>query len=148
MKPLLFSAHKTYSSPRPVAPPILAGSISKGKRLSITRIHPGPRMSAAVVHGGTVYLSGQVASDAAGQSVTAQTTEILRLIDGLLQHAGTDKTKLLQASIFLADIATFPEMNAVWDGWVAPGNPPCRTTIEAKLAAPQYTVEIAVIAAR
>jgi enamine deaminase RidA (YjgF/YER057c/UK114 family) len=115
--------------------------------LSINRINPGPRMSAAVVHGGTVYLSGQVAAKTAGGSVTEQTTEILGLIDALLHQAGTDKTKLLQASIFIVDLATFPDMNAVWDSWVSPGNTPCRTTIEAKLAQPKYAIEIAVIAA-
>jgi len=105
-------------------------------------------MSAAVIHGDTIYLSGQVATDSAGRSVTEQTREILRQIDELLAEAGTDKTKLLQASIFIVDLATFAEMNQVWDAWVSPGNAPCRTTIQAKLAAPQYAIEIAVVAAR
>ncbi len=116
--------------------------------MSIERIEPGPRMSMAVVHGDTVYLAGQVAREKAGGSVTEQTTEILAIIDGLLAKAGTDKTKLLSASIWLTDIGTFQEMNAVWDGWVAPGCAPARATVEAKLAAPQYKVEIAVIAAK
>ncbi len=119
----------------------------KGNRVSIQRINPGPRMSAAVVHAGTVYLSGQVAAKTAGGSVTEQTAEILGQIDDLLRQAGTDKTKLLQASIFIVDLATFPEMNAVWDGWISPGNTPCRTTIEARLASPKYAIEIAVTAA-
>lgn len=114
---------------------------------SITRIDGGPRMSQAVVHGNTVYLAGQVALDAGGESVTAQTRNILDRIDALLAKAGTDKTKLLSASIWLADMADFAEMNAVWDGWVAKDNTPARAAVESKLAAPQFTVEIAVIAA-
>ncbi len=114
----------------------------------IQRIKPGPRMSGAVVHGDTVYLAGQVAQNAAGQSVSEQTKDILAIIDGLLAEAGTDKSKLLMANIWLTDIGTFQEMNAVWDAWVSPGNAPARATVEAKLAAPQYTVEIAVIAAK
>lgn len=114
---------------------------------NIVRIDAAPRMSQAVVHGNTVYLSGQVALDAAGESVTAQTQNILDRIDALLAKAGTDKTKLLSASIWLADIATFAEMNAVWDAWVAEGASPARATVESKLAAPQFTVEIAVTAA-
>ena len=115
---------------------------------NVERIAPGPRMSGAVVHGQTVYLSGQVAQNAAGQSVTEQTRDILSIIDGLLAQAGTDKSRVLLANIWLSDIATFGEMNAVWDSWVAPGNTPARATVEAKLAAPQFTVEIMVIAAR
>jgi enamine deaminase RidA (YjgF/YER057c/UK114 family) len=116
--------------------------------MTIQRIRPGPRMSGAVVHGDTVYLAGQVATAAAGRSVAEQTQEILSIIDGLLAEAGTDKSKLLMANIWLTDIGTFQEMNAVWDAWVSPGNAPARATVEAKLAAPQYTVEIAVIAAK
>jgi enamine deaminase RidA (YjgF/YER057c/UK114 family) len=117
------------------------------KDTNIKRIGTGPRMSKAVVHGDTVYLAGQVADTTAGQGVMQQTTEILGIIDALLKEAGTDKTKLLSANIWLADMKTFPELNAVWDSWVSPGNTPARATVEAKLAAPQYTVEIAVIAA-
>ena len=116
--------------------------------MTIQRIKPGPRMSGAVVHGNTVYLAGQVASQSAGQSVTEQTKEILSIIDGLLAEAGTDKTKILMANIWITDMATFQEMNGVWDSWVAQGNAPARATVEAKLAAPQYKVEIAVIAAK
>jgi len=115
--------------------------------MTIQRIEPGARMSAAVVHGNTVYLAGQVARNAAGRSVTEQTKDILSIIDGLLAQAGTDKSKLLSANIWLSDIATFNEMNAVWDGWVAPGNAPARATVEAKLAGPQWKVEIMVTAA-
>jgi enamine deaminase RidA (YjgF/YER057c/UK114 family) len=116
--------------------------------MTIQRIKPGPRMSGAVVHGNTVYLAGQVANQAAGQSVTEQTRDILSIIDSLLAEAGTDKSKLLMANIWLTDMATFQEMNAVWDSWVSPGNTPARATVEAKLAAPQFKVEIAVIAAK
>jgi enamine deaminase RidA (YjgF/YER057c/UK114 family) len=116
--------------------------------MSIQRFETGPRMSQAVVHGDTVYLAGVVASNAKGESVTRQTQDILSIIDGHLAKAGTDKSKLLSATIYIADMATFAEMNAVWDGWVSPGNTPARATVEAKLAAPQYNVEIMVIAAK
>jgi enamine deaminase RidA (YjgF/YER057c/UK114 family) len=116
--------------------------------MTIQRIKPGPRMSGAVVHGNTVYLAGQVANKTAGQSVAEQTKEILSLIDGLLAEAGTDKSKILMANIWITDMATFQEMNGVWDSWVAQGNTPARATVEAKLATPQYKVEIAVIAAK
>jgi enamine deaminase RidA (YjgF/YER057c/UK114 family) len=116
--------------------------------MSITRLHAGPRMSQAVIHDGTVYLAGQVAGQAKGGSVREQTAEILATIDRLLAEAGSDKTRILTATIYLADIATFAEMNAVWDAWVPAGHAPARATVEAKLAAPAYTVEIACIAAR
>jgi enamine deaminase RidA (YjgF/YER057c/UK114 family) len=115
--------------------------------MSIKRNAVGPRMSGAVIHGHTVYLAGQVAHGAAGGSVADQTREILSTIDALLKEAGTDKTKLLSTTIYLADISTFNEMNAVWDGWVSSGNTPARATVEAKLASPKFTVEIVSIAA-
>ena len=116
--------------------------------MTINRIGVGPRMSQAVVHGDAVYLAGTVADKAAGKSVGEQTKEILEIIDSVLAKAGTDKTKILSVSIWLTDIKTFAEMNAVWDAWVAPGHTPARATVEAKLAAPRYTVEIACIAAK
>jgi len=116
--------------------------------MTITRIGVGARMSKAVVHNGAVYLAGQVADRTAGKSVAEQTREIVAIIDQLLAEAGSDKTKILSATIYLADIKTFPEMNSVWDTWVAQGHTPARATVEARLAAPQYTVEIAVIAAK
>jgi enamine deaminase RidA (YjgF/YER057c/UK114 family) len=116
--------------------------------MSIERIGVGPRMSQAVVHRHTVYLAGQVADKTAGKSVGEQTKEILDSIDRLLAEAGSDKTRILSATIYLADIATFAEMNAVWDHWVVKGHAPARATVEAKLAAPAYTVEIACIAAK
>jgi enamine deaminase RidA (YjgF/YER057c/UK114 family) len=115
--------------------------------MTIRRIGVGPRMSAAVIHGHTVYLAGQVADKSAGASVAEQTREILGIVDGLLAQAGTDKTNLLSATIYLPDIATFADMNGEWDKWVAPGHTPARATVEAKLAAAKYTVEIACIAA-
>src|SRR5487761_2030826 len=114
--------------------------------MSIQRLGIGARMSKAVVHGSTVYLAGQVADKAVGASVPEQTREILGIIDAILAEAGTDKTKILSATIYLADIATFAHMNSEWDKWVPQGHTPARATVEAKLAAPQYTVEIAVIA--
>ena len=116
--------------------------------MSINRIGVGPRMSQAVAYGDMVFVSGTVADKAAGKSVGEQTREILGLIDEILAKAGTDKTKLLSANIWLVDIKTFAEMNAVWDAWVAQGHTPARATVEAKLAAPQYAVEIACVAAK
>jgi len=115
--------------------------------MSIQRFESGPRMSQIVVHGNTVYLAGVVASKAAGESVTKQTQEVLAIIDSHLTRAGSDKSLLLTATIYLTDMKTFAEMNAVWDGWVFPGCSPARATVEAKLAAPQYNVEIMVTAA-
>jgi enamine deaminase RidA (YjgF/YER057c/UK114 family) len=112
----------------------------------VKRIEVGPRMSQAVVHGNTVYVAGQVAHDTTAD-VSGQTRQILTRIDALLAAAGTDKTRLLACTIYLADIGTFAAMNYVWDSWVAPGSTPARATVEAKLATPAYTVEIVAIAA-
>jgi enamine deaminase RidA (YjgF/YER057c/UK114 family) len=114
--------------------------------MSIKRLKAGPRMSQGVVHGNTVYLAGQVA-DTAGASVGEQTKEVLAKIDQLLKEAGTDKTRLLSANIWLADISRFDEMNRVWDAWVAPGNTPARATVQSALARPTHLVEIMVVAA-
>lgn len=113
----------------------------------IERLQPGPRMSQAVIHGDTVYLAGQVADDTSAD-VTGQTRQILAAIDRLLAAAGTDKTRILSATVYLADIGTFAEMNAAWDAWVPAGHTPARATVEARLAASVYQVEIQVIAAR
>ena len=115
--------------------------------MAIKRIKPGDRMSQAVIHNGTVTTAGQVAQGAPGASVTDQTKAILNSIDALLAEAGTDKSKALSATIWLSDIGDFAEMNAVWDAWVSPGNAPTRACVESKLAAPQFTVEIALSAA-
>jgi enamine deaminase RidA (YjgF/YER057c/UK114 family) len=116
--------------------------------MAIERHEVGPRMSKCVVHGNTVYLAGIVATDPKGKSTTDQTKDILGQIDGLLAKAGTDKTKLVSANIWITDMANFAEMNAVWDAWVSPGNTPARATVEAKLATPDNKVEIMVVAAK
>ena len=113
----------------------------------IRRIDAGNRMSEAVIHGGKVYLSGMVADTTVGQSVFEQTRDILKQIDDTLAKAGSDKTKILKANIWLTNIATFDEMNEAWDAWVVHGLTPARATVEAKLAAAGYDVEIMVEAA-
>lgn len=114
---------------------------------SVTRIETGARMSKVVIHGDTVYLAGIVANDPKGD-ITAQTKDVLAEIDRLLALAGTDKSKLLRANIWITDMANFAAMNAVWDQWVSPGNTPARATVEAGLATPDYKVEIMVVAAK
>ena len=115
--------------------------------MPIQRVHPGPRMSEMVIHNETVYLSGQIADDGS-TDVESQTRDVLRQIDALLAEAGADKSKLLTATIYLADIGAFAAMNKAWDAWVDPANAPARATVEARLAAPEYLVEIQVVAAR
>ena len=115
--------------------------------MTIERIEAGTRMSKAVVHNATVYLAGQVAHGKAGASIAEQTGDVLSAVDDILAKAGTDKTKLLSATIYLVDIAHFAEMNGVWDAWIAPGCAPARATIQAKLAGPEFGVEISVVAA-
>ncbi|HEY0877081.1 MAG TPA: RidA family protein [Zeimonas sp.] len=117
-----------------------------GSEGSIVRLQVGPRMSQAVCHGGVVYLAGQVAEDMS-LDVSGQTRQVLDAIDRLLAEAGSDKTRILQANVYLADIADFAAMNAVWDAWVPQGQTPARATVEAKLAAPAFRVEIQVVAA-
>jgi len=114
--------------------------------MSITRIDPGPRMSEAVIHGNTIYLAGQVGTPDA--PVAQQTREVLAAIESVLARCGSDKSKILSATVWLADIADFAEMNSVWDSWVDKANPPARATSEGKLAAPGYKVEIIVVAAK
>jgi enamine deaminase RidA (YjgF/YER057c/UK114 family) len=114
--------------------------------MTITRIDQGPRMSQAVIHGDTIYLAGQVGTP--GESVTRQTQDVLAEIDALLEQAGSSRDHLLMATIWLADIADFAEMNAVWDAWIAGHPAPARATGEAKLATPDYKVEIIIIAAK
>jgi len=103
-------------------------------------------MSEAVVHQGTIYLAGQVAEDPS-KNVADQTRQVLAAIDRLLATCGSDKTRIISAQIFLANIADFAAMNEVWDAWVPAGHTPARATIEARLADPAYRVEIKVIAA-
>jgi enamine deaminase RidA (YjgF/YER057c/UK114 family) len=114
--------------------------------MTIERYEVGPRLSQAVVHRGVAYLAGIVADDLV-PSVGEQTRQILAKIDRLLATVGSDKTRLLKANIWLTDIRQFNEMNAVWEAWVAKGHPPARATVEARLAGPDYLVEIMVEAA-
>ncbi|GLC37041.1 hypothetical protein PLESTB_001398000 [Pleodorina starrii] len=113
---------------------------------TIQRFDCGARLSEMVIHNGTVYLAGQVPEDV---SVDAkeQTASVLKQIDELLARAGTDKTRIISAQVFLRDLADFPQMNEAWDAWVASGHAPTRATVEAKLADPGWKVEIVVTAA-
>jgi enamine deaminase RidA (YjgF/YER057c/UK114 family) len=113
---------------------------------TIQRLHTSARYSEVSVHNGTVYLAGQVASNTA-QNTREQTTEILSTIDKLLAQAGSTKSHILMATIYLADLADYADMNAAWDAWVAPGHTPCRATLNAKPAKPEWRVEIIVTAA-
>ena len=114
--------------------------------MTITRFTTNDRMSQAVVHGDTVYLAGQVADDTS-VGVAGQTAQILAKIDARLAEAGSDKSKLLTATLWITDMRYFNEMNKVWDAWISPGNAPFRACVEADLAASQYPVEVMVIAA-
>ena len=114
--------------------------------MSIQRLHTGPRMSQAVVHGNTIYLAGQVGNP--DSDITNQTKECLEKVDSLLAACGSSKEHILSTTIWLADMKDFAAMNAVWDAWVSPGNTPCRACVEAKLASDKYDVEIMLIAAK
>ncbi len=114
--------------------------------MTITRFDQGPRMSQAVVHGDTIYLAGQVGLP--GQNVTEQMKTLLAQVDALLERTGSDRHHLLSATIWLADIADFAAMNVVWDEWIAGGAAPARATGEAKLATPDYLVEVILVAAK
>ena len=113
---------------------------------SIKRLQPGARMSEGTVHNGVVYLAGQVAVSGA-TGITEQVHEVLGASDTLLAEAGSHKSNILRAQIFLADLADFPALNAVWDSWVVPGATPARATVQARLAKPEWKVEIVVTAA-
>ena len=112
----------------------------------VQRFDVGARLSEMAVHNGVCYLAGQVPSDAT-QDISGQTRQVLAAIDALLERAGSDKSKILMTQIFLADLADFPGMNAAWDAWVVPGQTPPRATVQAKLAKPEWKVEIVVTAA-
>lgn len=112
----------------------------------VQRLDPGNRMSEASIHNGIVYLAGQV-PETLDADIETQTREVLAAIDDLLARAGSDKTRILRAQIYLADIGDFGGMNAAWDAWVVPGRAPSRATIEARLANPAWKVEIVVTAA-
>ena len=115
---------------------------------SIQRLHVAARFSDAAIHAGTVYLAGQVPDDAT-QDISGQTRQVLGMVDKLLAEAGSDRGRILMAQIFLADIADFDEMNAVWDAWIAqaPGNAPPRATVQATLGRPEWKIEVVVTAA-
>ncbi len=116
--------------------------------MSITRLNSNERMSQTVVHGNTVYLAGQVAQNAKGGSVTAQTSDILKAIEGLLAEVNSSKANILSATIWLTSMDDFAEMNAVWDAWVDTNNPPARACVESpRLATNDFQVEVMVIAA-
>ena len=114
--------------------------------MTIERHEVGPRMSQCVVHNDTVYLTGQVDGDAS-PSAGEQTKRVLERIDDLLETAGTDKSKLLTATLWITDMQLFAEMNEVWDAWIDAANPLCRACVEARLAATRFNVEIMVVAA-
>lgn len=116
--------------------------------MTIERLHVGKRLSEAVINraSGTVYLAGQVAADPSAD-ITGQTRQVLKQIDDLLAEAGSDNTKILSATIYLPDMADFAAMNAVWEPWVVAGQTPARATVQAKLAGPEYRIEIQVVAA-
>lgn len=112
----------------------------------VQRLDVGARMSEAAIHNGTVYLAGQIAEDGT-QDMAGQTRQVLAAIDALLARAGSDKSKILMAQIFLKDLADFPTFNSVWDAWVTPGHTPPRATVQAHLAKPEWKLEIVVTAA-
>jgi enamine deaminase RidA (YjgF/YER057c/UK114 family) len=114
--------------------------------MTLQRFDVGARISEMAVHNGVAYLAGQVPSDAT-QDITGQTAQVLAAIDALLARAGTDKSKILMAQVYIKDLADFPGMNAAWDAWVAKDNAPPRATVEANLARPEWKVEIVVTAA-
>jgi enamine deaminase RidA (YjgF/YER057c/UK114 family) len=112
----------------------------------IRRFHVGDRLSEMAIHRGTVYLAGQVPSDAT-VGIRGQTRQVLEMVDRLLHEAGTDKAHILRAQIYLADLADFDGMNEIWDDWVAPGDAPPRATVQAALALPEWKIEVVVTAA-
>lgn len=112
----------------------------------VQRFDVGTRLSEMAVHNGVAWLAGQVAADGT-QDITGQTQEVLAQIDALLARAGTDKSKILMCQIFIADLADFPGMNAVWEAWVPAGHAPPRATVQAALARPAWRVEMVVTAA-
>ena len=112
----------------------------------LRRFHVGDRLSEMTIHNGTVYLAGQVASDAS-QDIRGQTAQVLAAIDTLLAEAGTDRAHILMGQIYIKDLAEFPAMNEVWEDWLPPGDAPPRATIQAHLAKPDWKVEMVVTAA-
>ncbi len=115
--------------------------------MSITRKHTNQRMSQIVIHGNTIYLAGQVAKDSTA-NITVQTQQVLDKVDALLAEAGSDKTKILSARLWISSIGHFAAMNEVWDAWVPEGAAPARACIEARLASPDLLVEVGIVAAK
>jgi len=114
--------------------------------MKIEYLDTATRMSRAVIHNGTVYFCGQIAK-AESAGIREQTATMLEKIDELLARVGSDRRKLLSATIYLADMKDFQTMNEVWDDWVEPGHAPARACVEARMARPELLVEISVIAA-
>ena len=113
----------------------------------MTRLHVGPRLSEAAIFNGTVYLAGQIAENFPADAYH-QTIEVLGHVDRLLGEAGSDKSNILQATIYLANMKHYADMNRAWDAWVEPGSTPARATVEARLAKPECLVEIVIVAAQ
>lgn len=116
--------------------------------MTIERIGLTARWCDAAIFNGIVFLAGHVPEQTEGRSLTEQTREVLALLEDTLAQAGSSKERILSVQIFLSDIGTIGEMNAVWDAWVAPGHAPARATVEAKLASPGYGLEITAVAAK
>lgn len=112
----------------------------------IQRFEVGKRLSEMAVYNGTIYLSGQIPEDTS-VNIQGQTRQVLESIDGLLAQAGSDKSKILHAQIFLPDLGDFAAMNEVWEAWVVPGHTPTRATVQAALANPKWKIEVVVTAA-
>jgi enamine deaminase RidA (YjgF/YER057c/UK114 family) len=112
---------------------------------AIERIEVGPRLSHAVIHNGVVYLTSVVSP---GKTVEEQTKNVLKGVEKVLKRSGSDKTKILSATVYLRDMRHFDEMNSAWDKWVSPGNPPARACVESKLSIPGFDVAISVVAAQ
>ena len=112
----------------------------------IQRVNVEKRLSDMAIHNGVAYLAGQIPEDPA-LDITGQTEQVLSIIDGLLEQAGTNKSRILMAQIFIANMAEFDGMNKAWDEWVSDGNAPPRATVESRLANPDFKVEIVVMAA-
>jgi enamine deaminase RidA (YjgF/YER057c/UK114 family) len=113
---------------------------------ALLRLHPGPRYSEASIHAGTIYLAGQVPTDTA-QDIEGQTREVLDMVERLLLEAGSDKSRILMAQLYLANMADYAGMNKAWDQWVVPGSAPPRATVQAQLADPAWLIEVVVTAA-
>jgi enamine deaminase RidA (YjgF/YER057c/UK114 family) len=125
---------------------IEGGNMADIRRIEVTE-GPGPRMSRCVVRGDTVYLAGLTANDTS-KDIKGQTTEILGKIDHYLKEAGSSKSNLLSANLWIKDMAMFRDMNSVWNEWVDPKNPPARACVKAEMARPEVLVEIMVTAAK